>query len=92
MVGAAMLSVDVLGAPSNLIQDTEKLLRQFSLPTRIENNWPDEALLQVMKRDKKAKQGSYTFVLSEDVGRVQVVDGIPEVKIREVLQKLKRGE
>jgi 3-dehydroquinate synthase len=91
MVGAAMLSVDVLDAPSNLIQDTETLLRKFSLPIRIENNWSDEALLQVMKRDKKAKQGNYTFVLSEEVGKTQVVNGIPEVKIREVLQKLKRG-
>jgi 3-dehydroquinate synthase len=91
MVGAAMLSVDVLDAPSDLIQDTETLLRKFSLPIRIENNWSDEALLQVMKRDKKAKQGNYTFVLSEEVGKTQVVNGIPEAKIREVLQKLKRG-
>ncbi|WP_237446428.1 3-dehydroquinate synthase [Shimazuella alba] len=91
MVGAAMLSVDVLDAPSSLIQDTETLLRKFSLPTRIENNWSDEALLQVMKRDKKAKLGNYTFVLSEEVGKTQVVNGISEAKIREVLQKLKRG-
>jgi 3-dehydroquinate synthase len=91
MVGAAMLSVDVLDASSNLTQDTETLLQKFSLPIRIENNWSDEALLQVMKRDKKAKQGNYTFVLSEEVGKTQVVNGISEAKIREVLQKLKRG-
>jgi 3-dehydroquinate synthase len=89
MVGAAMLSVDILNAPKQLVQETELLLQHFSLPTRIEDPWPDEELLQVMKRDKKAKQGNFTFVLSEKQGRVEVVNDIPEMKIRNVLQQLK---
>jgi 3-dehydroquinate synthase len=89
MVGAAMLSVDILNAPIQLIQDTESLLQTFSLPLRIEEPWSDEALLKVMKRDKKAKHGHYTFVLSRNVGQVEVVNEIPEAKIRKVLQKLK---
>lgn len=89
MIGAAMLSVDILDAPIQLIQDTENLLQNFSLPVRIEESWSDEALLQAMKRDKKAKQGQFTFVLSKKQGQVEVVNEIPEAKIRKVLQKLK---
>ncbi|MCH5585445.1 3-dehydroquinate synthase [Shimazuella sp. AN120528] len=89
MVGAAMLSVEMLDAPAQLIQDTESLLQSFSLPTRIEEPWSDEALLQIMKRDKKAKQGNYTFVLSRRLGNVEIVNEIPETKIKKVLKKLK---
>jgi 3-dehydroquinate synthase len=89
MVGAAMLSVEILQAPVQLVQDTELLLRKFSLPTRIQNNWTEDSLLQLMKRDKKAKYGSYTFILSKELGRVEVVHDIPEDKIRHVLHQLK---
>ncbi len=89
MAGAARLSVVLLGAPVSLIARTESLLRLFSLPIQIEKNWSDELLLQAMKRDKKAKSGLYTFVLSKDLGKVEVVQGIPEVEIKTVLSELK---
>ncbi|WP_028775900.1 3-dehydroquinate synthase [Shimazuella kribbensis] len=89
MVGAAMLSVEILSAPAQLVEDTELLLRKFSLPTRIQDQWTEDSLLQLMKRDKKAKHGIYTFILSKELGRVEVVHDIPEEKIRKVLHQLK---
>jgi 3-dehydroquinate synthase len=88
MVAAAMLSVEILDAPKTLLDDTIAILKQFSLPTTIDKPWSTEALLQLMKRDKKAKYGDYTFVLSKKMGQVEVVTGIDEEKIRKVVQQL----
>lgn len=88
MVAAAMLSVELLDAPEALVKDTVAILQQFSLPTTIDKPWSLDALLQLMKRDKKVKHGDYTFVLSRKIGQVEVVTGVDEGKIRKVVQQL----
>jgi 3-dehydroquinate synthase len=88
MAGAARLSVNVLGASPGLVERTESLLKAFSLPVRMEETWSVGALLEAMKRDKKAQNGEYTFVLSREIGRVELVRGIEEKRIREVLKEL----
>jgi 3-dehydroquinate synthase len=41
-----------------------------------------------MRRDKKANQGSLTFVLPRDIGQVEIVNDVPETAVREVLSQL----
>jgi 3-dehydroquinate synthase len=92
MAGSARLSVSLMGAPVQLVEQTESLLQLFSLPTRFFEPWSDESLLQAMKRDKKVKQGSYTFVLAEDLGKVSVVNDVSEYEIKKVISTLRGGE
>jgi 3-dehydroquinate synthase len=89
MVGAAMLSVEVLQSPRELVSRTKNILGKFSLPTKIDQPWSNDAMLALMKRDKKTKHGNYTFVLSKQLGQVEVVNGLDEATINKVLHQLK---
>jgi 3-dehydroquinate synthase len=88
MAGAARLSVKVLGTPFEVVKKTESLLQAFRLPVRTREKWPIEDLLIAMRRDKKAQNGGYAFVLTSGIGKVELVRGIDESHIREVLYEL----
>lgn len=88
MAGAARLSEKVLGTGMDVVRYTEQLLEAFALPVAAARSWPVPALLDAMKRDKKAKQDKYVFVLTGDIGKVEIVSDISETKIREVIREL----
>lgn len=87
MVGAAMLG-EMLGTARDVAETTKRLLASFHLPVKLEGNWSEDELLELMRRDKKVRGGSYTFVLPERIGAVRVERGIPEESIRRVLRQL----
>jgi 3-dehydroquinate synthase len=88
MAGASRLSVRLLGAPGELVDRTEQLLRRLCLPIRYAENWPLPQLLEAMKKDKKARGGQYTFVLSRKLGQVEMVRGIEEAEIVQTLKEI----
>ncbi len=88
MAGAARLSARVLGIDMDMVLYTEQLLEAFELPVVSSRPWPVPALMDAMKRDKKAKQDKYVFVLARDLGKVEIVSGIPVTEIRKVIQEL----
>lgn len=61
------------------------LLERFGLPTGRDPNWPVDAILAAMQRDKKAHAGQLRFVLPTRIGRVELVGGISDSDIRAVL-------
>lgn len=91
MAGAVRLSQRRYGFPFEWVTWTEELLSAFHLPTRFQENWSHEQLLDAMKRDKKAKKDAYTFVLTKAIGQVEIVHGISEEEIRLVLEQLWGG-
>lgn len=90
MAGAARLSVRLLGAPASLVQRTEQLLLLMRLPIRYTEDWPQQALLDAMKKDKKVRKNRYTFVLSKELGQVELVHGVPEEEIIQVLTEIQQ--
>ncbi len=91
MAGAARLSTRVLGSSKELVERTEEMLKNFRLPVRCEERWPEMQILEAMKRDKKARRGEFTFVLSRRIGEVEIARGVEEIQIREVLRELRGG-
>jgi 3-dehydroquinate synthase len=63
-----------------------RLLERFGLPTAPEPGWPADALLDVMRRDKKAQAGRLRFVLPTRLGEVTAVDDVDEATVRTVLK------
>ena len=61
------------------------LLTAFGLPTEALPAWGIDAQLDVMRRDKKSVGGELRFVLPTRLGEVEVVEGVPEVVVREIL-------
>ena len=61
------------------------LLEAFGLPTAPLPGWPADALLAVMRRDKKNTAGRLRFVLPTRLGHVELVDDIPDPFVRAAL-------
>jgi len=61
------------------------LLRRFGLPTAARADWDADALLAVMRRDKKNVGGRLRFILPTRLGHVAAFDDVPEALVREVL-------
>ena len=63
------------------------LLARLGLPTEIPADWPGEALIEAMRRDKKNRAGRLRFVLLQGgLGQASVVDGVDESVVRAVLR------
>jgi len=71
--------------PSELTRRQARLLERFGLPTACLATWDVEAMLDVMRRDKKNVGGRMRFILPTKLGRVDLFDDIPEAQVREVL-------
>lgn len=72
---AARLGAELAGTPSDLVQAQDDLLDALGLPALAWSADP-AAMLDAMKRDKKARGGEVRFVLPRDVGNweLAVVD------------------
>ncbi len=89
IAGAVQLSCNRFGLDQEIVRVTTELLASFGLPTTYEaGRFTEQALLEAMKRDKKVKNDQYTFVLTRKLGQVEVVRGIDENEIRDVLRGL----
>ena len=64
---AARLAVEVIGAPVGLVADQDAILDGLGLTT-LEWSAPPAAVLEAMKSDKKARDGSVRFVLPSAPG------------------------
>jgi len=63
-----------------------QLLERLALPTAPPSALRQpEPLLAIMRRDKKSVAGSLRFVLPDRIGHVDLVDGIAEGIVREIL-------
>jgi 3-dehydroquinate synthase len=71
--------------PGEVTARLVELLRRFGLPTVRRAEWDPEALLTVMRRDKKNVGGRMRFILPTQLGRVAAFDDVPEALVREVL-------
>ena len=68
----------------NLKQKT--LLQALRMPTAIPAGFSADALLEVMRSDKKNDAAGIRLVLPEKIGSARPVSGIPESLIREILE------
>jgi 3-dehydroquinate synthase len=91
MAGAVQLSQPVCATPREVGERTIHLLQSFQLPVTYPPLWPTSQLLHVMKKDKKAESGEYTFILAKKIGEVALVRGVEEALIRDMLTLLQRA-
>ncbi len=84
MVAAGWLSSRLTGFPEGDAARNRKLLAEVGLPLRLREPLEPLALMEAMKRDKKARGGELRFVLARRIGEVEVVS----VQERDVLAAL----
>lgn len=68
MVAAARLSVQKAALPRSDYAEIIAALRHYDLPTALPPDFPDEAAMNSLDRDKKFAAGAVRFVLSPGIG------------------------
>lgn len=86
MVCASRLAEQLGRIDAEVTRRQLALLSAFGLPVRPKSEWPIDAMIDVMRRDKKSSAGKLRFVLPTKLGHVELVDGVPEDLVRGVLQ------
>jgi 3-dehydroquinate synthase len=59
-------------------QRQTQLLRQLGLPVSLNAPVKSQEMLQAMQSDKKTEYGSLRLILPSDIGKVEIVSGVPE--------------
>jgi len=88
MVFATRLAIKNSLAEPELLEKVIGILNAYKLPTKIDKNLDSQQLLEIMKHDKKAADGKIRFVIPTTIGRVKVVDEIPEEIIIQTLEEM----
>lgn len=71
--------------PSTVTERQITILHRFGLPTRRRPEWDIDAMIAVMRRDKKKMGDRLRFVLPTRIGHVALFDDVSEDVVREVL-------
>lgn len=91
MVAEAMISESLGFLSSTERERIAKTTRDYGLPVSVKENLEVSAMVQAMARDKKARKGSLTFVLPEEIGRVRIERDVPEEAVIKAIGKVKEG-
>ncbi len=90
MTAAANLAVDLGRISATDEQRQTRLLKSVGLPTRLParltSSMTEDAILGCMRLDKKTVGGKLRFVLPDRIGQVELVEGVPEERVREIVQ------
>ncbi len=63
-----------------------RLLTRLGLPTELAPEYSREAMLELMGRDKKTRQGQLTFVLPAAIGRAEIVRTLGVEAVRDAMK------
>jgi 3-dehydroquinate synthase len=85
MVMAARLSAALGHAPPEDAERLAHLLARLGLPIFPRTTAEPDALLELMRLDKKAVSGKLRLILWRGLGRAEVVAGVPDADIRRIL-------
>jgi 3-dehydroquinate synthase len=86
MVCASRLAEKLGMIDGDLTRRQVRLLDAFRLPTAPKPGWATDALVTVMRRDKKAAAGQLRFILPTRLGEVKLVGDVDESLVRDVLE------
>lgn len=81
---ATILSVQLQHFDTTTINEVEKLLNAYHLPTALTQPLPLDALMHAMSRDKKNRGGKLRFVTLSAIGSARTQDDIAPELIRKI--------
>jgi shikimate kinase / 3-dehydroquinate synthase len=84
MVVAARLSEALGRSEAGMVERIEGVLVDAGLPVRCPN-WMPRMIWDAMRHDKKRQGRALRWILPEAIGRVEMVDDVPEDLVRSVL-------
>jgi len=88
MVQAAWLSAEIGRCNDDVPIRITSLLKKIGLPTQLPNLKAND-IIESMYHDKKTSHNKLRFILTKAIGSVEIVDEVPEMPIKAVLNKSK---
>ncbi len=92
MTGAARLAVELGRISADDEARQTRLLALLNLPTRLPKklakSMSEDEILACMRLDKKTVGGQLRFVLPDCIGRVELVEGVPEHTVRSIIHQV----
>ncbi len=89
LVAAIRLSVEQSSLPQSEADRLIECLQHYDLPTILEDDISDEAVLSALKRDKKFEAGQIRFVLLDQTGSAHVSDEVTTDQLRAAVTALR---
>ena len=86
MIQAAWLSVETGRCTKEVPIRITNLLKKIGLPTQ-PPDLKSQSIIESMYHDKKTSHNKLRFILVKDIGSVEIVDDVPQVPIKLVLDK-----
>lgn len=88
MLAACRLSQRIGVLNASIVERMETLLKQFQLPTKLEEAYDPDKILSVIQNDKKKRASVVRFVLLEGIGRPVIRDDVSESQMKEAYESL----
>lgn len=85
MVCASRLAERLGRIDAELTERQIAVLEQLGLPVTLPDDLDRSQLIEIMRRDKKARAGLLRFILPSALGRVELVDEVNESLVQDVL-------
>ena len=57
------------------------IIKKYKLPTKLPSNCEPQQILKAMELDKKNKNNSLRFIILNGLGKVEIIENVPEEKI-----------
>ena len=86
MVQAAWLSTETGRCSEDVPHRITGLLKKLGLPFQ-SPDLKSQDIIESMYHDKKTEHNQLRFILVKDIGSVEIVDNVPEIPIRKVLDR-----
>ena len=80
MLCASRLAEALGRIPRSVTDRQQQLLQALGLPLAVPADVDREQLVAAMSRDKKVERGELRFILPSEMGRVELVSGVPHAK------------
>ena len=88
IVASCAISTKRAGLPNEQRDAIVNLLRKFGLPTKLPANFPREAIVKALPRDKKFEGGRVRFVVTSGIGSARLATDVTMEDIKEALTEL----
>jgi 3-dehydroquinate synthase len=84
---SASLSAKLGWLSPQMVHRIVTLLQQMQLPTTIPQDLSVQSMLELMKVDKKVKQGKIRLILLKTIGQAQVIQDYPSLLLTQTLEQ-----
>ena len=88
MIAAGQIAVDLGFWAEDCAQRQYELIVKAGLPTQLPADFDGAAVPELLKTDKKVKDGRVRFILPTHIGGVQITDAVPTEVVGRSLQRM----